>query len=85
MTAVATRHPSWDHGPGPPPPTERITVDVKKVLLLVGAAVLIYTLIAHPTSLADGVQMLFAWLLEGLKAIWTFLREVLNGLSEMLA
>jgi hypothetical protein len=59
-------------------------MDVKKVLLLVGVAVLVYTLLVHPSALADGVQAVFGWILEGLQAIMTFLREVFSGLTEML-
>jgi hypothetical protein len=60
-------------------------MDVKKVLLLVGVAVLVYTLLAHPSALADGVQALLGWIMDGLRAILTFLREVLSGLTEMFA
>jgi hypothetical protein len=47
----------------------------KKVLLLVGAAVLIYTLIAHPDQLGDGVQTIFGWIGDGIQAIFTFLKS----------
>jgi hypothetical protein len=53
-------------------------VDVKKVLLLVAAAVLIYTLIAHPTQLGDGVQAIFGWITDGIAAIGDFLKSIVN-------
>ena len=50
----------------------------KKVLLLAAAAVLIYTLIAHPTQLGDGVQAIFSWVGDGLEAIVTFLKSTVD-------
>lgn len=50
----------------------------KKVLLLVAAAVLIYTLIAHPTQLGDGVQALLGWIGDGLEAIIAFLKSAVD-------
>jgi hypothetical protein len=55
-----------------------VLVDVKKVLLLVAAAVLIYTLIAHPTQLGDGVQAIFGWITDGIAAIGDFLKSIVN-------
>lgn len=55
-----------------------VRVDVKKVLLLVAAAVLIYTLIAHPTQLGDGVQAIFGWITDGIAAIGDFLKSIVN-------
>lgn len=50
-------------------------MNVKKVVLLAAAAVLIYTLIAHPTQLGDGVQTMFGWIGDGIQAIFTFFRS----------
>ncbi|MGB3443092.1 MAG: hypothetical protein WBA97_30490 [Actinophytocola sp.] len=50
----------------------------KKVLLLAAAAVLIYTLIAHPTQLGDGVQAILGWVGDGLEAIITFLKSAVD-------
>ena len=53
-------------------------VDVKKVLLLVAAAVLIYTLIVHPTQLGDGVQTVFGWITDGIESIIAFFKSSFN-------
>lgn len=50
----------------------------KKVLLIVAAAVLAYTLIVHPTSLGDGVQAIFGWIGDGIEAIITFLKSAVD-------
>jgi hypothetical protein len=53
-------------------------VDVKKVAILVGAAVLIYTLIAHPTQLGDGVQTILGWIGDAVQAVVDFFESVVN-------
>jgi hypothetical protein len=53
-------------------------MNAKKVLLLVGAAVLVYTLIAHPTQLGDGVQTILGWIGDGLGAIVDFMHSVVE-------
>jgi hypothetical protein len=53
-------------------------VDVKKVVILVAAAVLIYTLIAHPTQLGDGVQTILGWVGDAVEAVLDFFRSVVN-------
>lgn len=53
-------------------------MDVKKALVLIGAAVLVYTLIAHPTQLGDGVQALLGWITGGVQAIGAFLRSIVT-------
>jgi hypothetical protein len=50
----------------------------KKVLLLAAVAVLVYTLIAHPTQLGDGVQAIFGWIGDGIQAIIDFLKSVVE-------
>jgi hypothetical protein len=51
---------------------------VKKVLLLAAAAVLIYTLIAHPTQLGDGVQTVIGWITGAIEAIVAFFKSIVN-------
>jgi hypothetical protein len=53
-------------------------VDVKKVLLLVAAAVLIYTLLVHPTQLGDGVQTVLGWITDGVESIIAFFKSIFN-------
>lgn len=50
----------------------------KKVILLAATAVLIYTLLVHPTMLGDGVQAILGWVRDGLGAIVDFMRSVVN-------
>lgn len=50
----------------------------KKVMLITAAAVLIYTLVVHPTQLGDGVQQIFSWVGDGLEAIVAFLESAAN-------
>ncbi len=50
----------------------------KKVLLLAAAAVLIYTLIVHPTQLGDGVQTILGWIGDGLNSIVAFFRSTVE-------
>jgi hypothetical protein len=47
----------------------------KKVILLAAVAVLVYTLLVHPTQLGDGVQAIFGWIGDGLQAIVAFLKS----------
>ena len=50
----------------------------KKVILIAVAAVLIYTLLWHPTQLGDGVQQILSWIGDGLGAIVDFMRSVVE-------
>lgn len=50
----------------------------KKIILLAATAVLVYTLIAHPTQLGDGVQSILGWIGDGLGAIVDFMRSVVE-------
>lgn len=50
-------------------------MNVKKILLLAAAGVLVYTLIAHPNQLGDGVQTVFGWIGDGIQSIFTFVRS----------
>jgi hypothetical protein len=51
-------------------------VSTKKIILLAGAAVLIYSLIVYPVQLANGVQTAFGWLTTGVESAITFARTV---------
>jgi hypothetical protein len=53
-------------------------MNAKKAILIVAAAVLVYTLIAHPTQLGDGVQDVLGWIGDGLGAIVDFMRSVVE-------
>lgn len=53
-------------------------MNVKKALLLGAAAVLVYTLVVHPTQLGDGVQSIFGWVGDGIEAIGAFLRSAVD-------
>ena len=53
-------------------------MNAKKALLLGATAVLVYTLIAHPTQLGDGVQAILGWIGDGLGAIVDFMRSVVE-------
>ena len=50
----------------------------KKILVIVAAAVLAYTLFFHPDQLGDGVQTIFDWIGNGLEAIITFLKSTVD-------
>ncbi len=47
----------------------------KKVILLSATAVLVYTLIVHPTMLGDGVQTVLGWIGDVLGSIVDFMRS----------
>lgn len=53
-------------------------MDVKKVVILVAAAVLIYTLIAHPTQLGDGVQTILGFVGDAVEAVIAFFQSIVN-------
>jgi hypothetical protein len=52
-----------------------MSAKVKRMLLLTAAAVLVYTLIVHPTQLGDGVQTVFGWVQDGFESLGAFLRS----------
>ncbi|WP_154814061.1 hypothetical protein [Actinophytocola xinjiangensis] len=53
-------------------------MNIKKALLLSAAAVLVYTLIAHPTQLGDGVQSIFGWIGDGIQSVFAFFRSAVD-------
>lgn len=53
-------------------------MNVKKVLILVAVAVLVYALIVYPTQLGDGVQVVLGWITSGIEAIVAFFRSIFN-------
>ncbi|HWM06194.1 MAG TPA: hypothetical protein VNP92_27940 [Actinophytocola sp.] len=50
----------------------------KKVIILAAVAVLIYTLIAHPTQLGDGVQTIIGWITGAVEAVVAFFKSIVN-------
>jgi hypothetical protein len=56
----------------------RARMKAKKVILLAATAVLIYTLLVHPTMLGDGVQQILSWIGDGLGAIVDFMKSVVE-------
>jgi hypothetical protein len=54
-------------------------VDVKKVLIITGAALLVFFLVTQPTSAAGVVNGIVTTLREGAEAIITFVRTVFTG------
>lgn len=51
-------------------------MNTKKVVVLVGAAVLVYSLIVYPTELAEGTRSVFGWATDGVEAVITFMRSL---------
>lgn len=51
-------------------------MSAKKITLLAGAAVLIYSLIVYPVELANGVHTALGWLTTGVESAATFARTV---------
>lgn len=51
-------------------------MNAKKITVLAGTAVLIYSLIIYPVQLANGVQTAFGWLTTGVESAITFVRTV---------
>ncbi|WP_198943630.1 hypothetical protein [Actinokineospora bangkokensis] len=54
-------------------------MDVKKVLILTGAALLIFFLVTQPVQSAGIVNGIIQWLRDGAEAVITFVRTVFNG------
>lgn len=51
-------------------------MDVKKILILAGVAIVLFYVITQPNSAANAVQGIFGWLRDGAEAIITFLRSL---------
>jgi len=51
-------------------------VNVKKVALLAGVALLLFYLISEPGQSADAVRSILDWLRESAEAIITFVRDL---------
>ena len=51
-------------------------MNAKKVLLLVGVALVLFYVITQPTQAADAVQGILGWLEDGAEAIITFMRNL---------
>lgn len=54
-------------------------MDVKKVLILTGAALLVFFLVTQPVASAGIVNSIIQTLREGAEAIITFVRTVFTG------
>jgi hypothetical protein len=48
----------------------------KKVLMIVGVALILFYVITQPGPAADAVQSILSWLREGAEAIITFVQNV---------
>jgi hypothetical protein len=51
-------------------------MNAKKITVLAGVAVLIYSLVVYPVQLANGVQTAFGWLTTGVESAITFVQTV---------
>lgn len=51
-------------------------MNAKKLTVLAGVAVLIYSLIVYPVQLANGVQTAIGWLATGVESAITFMQTV---------
>jgi hypothetical protein len=51
-------------------------MNAKKISVIAGAAVLIYSVIVYPVQLASGVQAVVGWLTTGVESAITFARTV---------
>jgi hypothetical protein len=49
---------------------------VKKVIAIVGAAVLAYSLIVYPAELAEGTRTALGWGADAIEAVISFMRGV---------
>lgn len=54
-------------------------MDAKKVLLLVGGALLLFYMITQPAQGAAAVTAVLGWLRDGLMALIDFVRPVFGG------
>lgn len=48
----------------------------KKVLMLVGVALVLFYVISQPAAAADAVQSILGWLQDGAEAIITFVQNI---------
>ncbi len=51
-------------------------MSAKKIIILAGTAVLIYSLVVYPVQLANGVQAAVGWITTGVESAITFARTV---------
>lgn len=51
-------------------------MNAKKIIILAGVAVLVYSLIVYPVQLANGVQTAVGWLSVGIESAITFMKSV---------
>jgi hypothetical protein len=53
-------------------------VNAKKVLMLVGVALVLFYVITQPSQAAEAVQGILGWLEDGAEAIITFVRNLFS-------
>jgi hypothetical protein len=51
-------------------------VNAKKVMMLVGVALVLFYVITQPAQAAEAVQGILGWLRDGAEAIITFMRNL---------
>jgi hypothetical protein len=51
-------------------------MNAKKIVGVVAAAVVVYSLIVYPTQLAEGTRSVFGWASDGVDAVLTFMRSL---------
>jgi len=61
---------------GPGPERTELPMNVKKVAILVGVALLLFYVITQPTQAAGMFQGILSWLRDGAEAIITFLKNL---------
>jgi hypothetical protein len=58
------------------PVGEASAVNAKKVMMLVGVALILFYVITQPTQAAEAVQGILGWLRDGAEAIITFMKNL---------
>jgi hypothetical protein len=51
-------------------------MNAKKVMMLVGVALILFYVITQPTQAAEAVQGILGWLRDGAEAIITFMKNI---------
>jgi hypothetical protein len=51
-------------------------VNAKKVMMLVGVALVLFYVITQPAQAAEAVQGILGWLRDGAEALITFMRNI---------
>jgi hypothetical protein len=53
-------------------------VNLKKLLILAGAGIILFYVITQPGQAGQAVQDILSWMRDGAEAVITFLRNVFN-------